>query len=181
MKTILILLISISIISCSSNSNNKGGEEISGIKEEVLTKKKFLNRPAYNVSYPYNWYIDSTDSDFDIDSYFSLDSPTEGCFAEFLFFNTSMNEKELLDEQIKEHLKVSIKNGTVTYFNKWGEYSGQGASIKGKMVGIFKGELKLFVHSTDSSTFFIFSQLLDDDRLKDESGLRLIENSFKVK
>lgn len=181
MKDILITILLISIISCASNSEKKESVEFINVKKGLILKKKFLDRPTYKLEYPYKWYIDSTDSDFDIDTYFSLDSPTEGAFTKFIFFNTTIDEKEHLSEQIKEHLKVTIKKGTVTYFDNWGKYNGHGASIKGKFLGVFKGELKLFIHSTDSSSFLIFSQLLDDDKSSDEEGLRIIESSFQFK
>ena len=181
MKNLLITISVIFIFSNCSNSNENIHEEKFKPRINSIVKKIFLKRPTYNLEYPYNWYIDSTDSDFDIDNYFSIDSKSESGFVKFIFFNTQLDEEVHLKEQIKEHLKVTVKNGTVSYFNKWGIYTGQGAIIKGKMLGVFKGELKLFVHSNDSSSFLIFSQILDEDKLRDEQGLKIIENSFLKK
>jgi hypothetical protein len=181
MKILFLFIITLSILSCTDNSVKKNETTEPDFKNEVVVKKKFLKRQSYKMEYPFSWKIDSSDHDYDIDNYFTLDSPSDGCFATFMFFNTNIDEKEHLDEQVKEHLKGTIKNGIVSYFDKWGEYKGHGAIIKGKLLGVFKGELKLFVHSSDSSSFLIFSQLNDEDKLKDEDGLKLIEASFRLK
>ncbi|MGG9972191.1 hypothetical protein ACQ33O_10390 [Ferruginibacter sp. SUN002] len=181
MKKFIVLIIIPFLFSCSINSNEDKNKEENKIEKPIVVKKRFLARPNYKMEYPDNWTIDSTDSDYDIDTYFSLNSPSNGAFASFMFINTKVDEQEHLDLHIKEQLKVTMKNGTVSYFEKWGDYIGHGATIRGKLLGIFKGDLKIFVHSNDTSSFLILSQLSDEDKLKDEEGLKLIESSFRTK
>lgn len=177
----LALLVSLTLFSCTQSTGKKEGKDEKEINKGAVTKKKFLKRPGYQLEYPYNWTIDSTEKDYDIDAYISIESPSGSSFVTFMLFNSSIDEKEQVEEQIKEHLKVTMKNGEVNRFEKWGAYNGQGATIKGKLLGVFKGELKVFIHATDSSSFLFLSQVQDDVRLIDEESVTLIENSFRLK
>jgi hypothetical protein len=172
---ILVLLFSVFFMSCSTNET----------KERKVEKKKvdniLLSRDNYSLRYLTNWTLDSSDVDFDIDSYFTFDSPDES-FITFFIFNTSIDTKENLEEQINAHLKKTFKNGTVEYFSKWGnKYDGLGATIKGKMMGIFKSELEIFCYSTPEASFISVSQIYESDKAKDSSGFELIKNTFKLK
>jgi len=140
-----------------------------------------LNRPTYQMKYYSDWRIDSTDTDFDIDNYFTFDTPSGNGTLSFFVFNVAINEQENLDAQIKVHLEKVIKNGTVTKFDTWGKYKGHGAKITGKILGTFKGEVKIFVHSDDKYSFLIAYQIYDSDKQKDLPGLKLIESTFKTK
>ena len=128
-----------------------------------------------------NWNIDSTDEDYDLDNYFSFNSPSNSGFASFFIFNTEIDEKEHLNEQINEQLKVTIKNGKVSYYNNWGNYKGGGAKINGKILGILKGEIKIFSHSCDSCSFLTLSMIYDSDIDVDKKGLDLMETTFQTK
>lgn len=191
MKQSYLIIIIFALFSCSQETNKKveeakhEPENALQAKSEPLqtmaAKNKIISRQGFQVEYPKDWYIDTTDSDFDIDSNFSIDSPSDGSFTNFMIFNTKIDDKEQLDAQIKEHLKTTMKKGTVSYFDKWGEYQGKGATINGKLLGVYKGELKIFAHSTDSGSVLIVSQMLDGDKAKDEEGIKTIETSFRIK
>jgi len=175
------LIVLLTIFSCTHSSGKKESKEEKEINTDPVGRKNFLTRPSYKLEYPYKWAIDSTEKYYDIDAYISIESPSGSSFVTFMFFNTSIDEKEQIEEQIKEQLEVTMKNGEVTRFEKWGAYNGQGATIKGRLLGIFKGELKIFIHATDSSSFLFLSQVQDDVRLIDEESVKLIENSFRLK
>ncbi|MBP6430641.1 MAG: hypothetical protein KA319_02655 [Ferruginibacter sp.] len=169
------LLLSVFFISCFSNE----------IKEKKIEEKKvdntFLSRDNYSLRYLTTWRIDSSDIDFDIDNYFTFDSPDQS-FITFFIFNTSIDAKENLEEQINAHLKRTFKNGAVEYFSKWGvNYNGSGAIIKGKAMGIFKSELEIFCYSTPEASFISVSQINESDKAKDSRGIELIKNTFKLK
>ncbi len=186
MKSNLFLIIIIFLVSCKSNSapgtkNTPAAQDPDlGKNEQAVHKKYFLQRPAYFMEYPYKWTIDSSDTDFDIDSYFTLDSPNN-TFVSFFIFNTSIVEQDHIASQVKEILSKLIKNGKVTYFTNWKNYSGSGANVKGKILGIFNGEINVFAHTGDTLSFLKISQIYDSDREKDEEDLNIVETSFKIK
>ena len=142
---------------------------------------RHINRPAFELQYPANWHIDSLDTDYDIDSYFSIIAPVDDGVSIFVIYNIPVDEQEQVSGQVKAHLEKIMKNGSVSYFSNWGSLKGHGAIIKGKTMGVWKGEVKIFCHSSDSCSFLNVSQYLDRDQEKVLPGFHLIESSFKLK
>jgi hypothetical protein len=163
------VVLMLGIYSCAEKSKKTTSEEIT------------LDRPGYTMKYPANWKVDSSDEDFDYDSYFTLDTHSDNGFISIFIFNDSISTDVHVEEQIKAHLKQTIKNGAVTRYTSWGNYTGTGARIRGKLMGVFKGEVNVFAYSTDSSGFLALYQLFDSDRKLDESGFELIKSSFRLK
>jgi hypothetical protein len=166
------------MFSCKSKSTSEPNTTKER-NENSITKKYFLKHEGYKMEYLYDWKIDSTAEDFDINSNFSIDSP-DGASALFLIFNTPIDIKEHIAEQVSEHLKKLIKDGKVKYFDSWGNYKGYGAIITGRLLGAFGGELKFFAHSADSTSFLVVTQLFDVHTSNDSLGLKMIESSFKL-
>lgn len=133
------------------------------------------------MEYYADWKIDSSDADFDIDSYLVFDSPSGVGTCSIFIFNTGIDEQKHIDGQVEAHLKKIIKNGKVSYFSNWGNYKGTGALIKGKILGISNGEIKAFAHAEEDWSVLIVSQLYDSDKPQDEPGLKLIESSFRYR
>jgi hypothetical protein len=149
-------------------------------KSKTLTAKN-IKRPFYEMQYPSDWNIDTADKDFDIDSYFSIHAPVQDGLSIFIIFNIAIDEEESLANQVKAHLNKTMKNGLTSYFDHWGKFKGHGATIKGKMMGVWKGEIEIFCHSGDSCSFLTVAQYLDNEREIVLPGLQLIESSFKLK
>ncbi len=151
-------------------------------KDSKTTKlETIINRPFYELKYPSRWHIDTTDTDYDIDSYFSIEAPVDDGLALFFIFNIPIDEEVYVNNQIEAHLKKVMKNGKVEYFDHWGKFGGHGATITGKLLGVWKGELKIFCHSGDSSSFLTVAQYLDRDKEIVLPGLHLIESTFRLK
>lgn len=180
MRLILFCLIGITVISCihgvDKNSNDKKISNESNNHTNIL-----LGRPTYSLEYPRNWSIDSSSKLFDLDGHFTLRSSVESGLITFFIFNTPQDENETLQDQINAQLAETIKNGTVSYFSKWGNYQGHGAIIKGKINGLWKSELEIFVHSTASNSFLITSVYADSYKDDVLPGLNQIESTFKLK
>ncbi|HYM94835.1 MAG TPA: DUF4339 domain-containing protein [Chitinophagaceae bacterium] len=140
-----------------------------------------ISRPAYELNYPSGWIPDTEDKDFDLDGYFAIDGPVEDATSIFFIYNVPIDEKTHIATQVKIHLERVIKNGDVSYFDNWGNFKGHGAIIKGKMMGVFKGETKIFCHSGKNCSFVSFMQYLDSDREIVLPGFQLIESSFRLK
>ena len=75
--------------------------------------EKILDRPTYQRKYYSDWTIDSSDTDFDLDSYFILNTASNNGSTTFFIYNTTIDEQQHLDAQVKAHLDNVIKNGTV--------------------------------------------------------------------
>jgi hypothetical protein len=167
-------------ISCNRPSIKENLSKTTEASPLPVLKKYFLKRPNYKLEYYANWKIDSTDQDFNMDSYITFNGPSEISYLSMLLFNTQINQEENIDGQVTEYLKSAIINGKVKYINTWGKYKGYGATINGKFLGVYRGEMKLFAHSCDSCSFMTTSQIFDVDKPMDEEGLKLIESSFQI-
>ena len=144
-------------------------------------KENIINRTAYMLHYDASWHVDSSDNDFSFDSYFSLDTRSNNGAVTFFIFDTPTDPAEHIEAQVKAYLAKIMKNGSVTYFEKWGSFSGKGALIKGKLLGSFSGEIRVFSYSNNNLSFLIVSQLFDEDKPMDQPGLDLIEKTFRLK
>ena len=165
----------VGLISCDSLGKNNRSEE------GMRSPSKYIERPFFEVKYPSDWGIDTTDPDYDVDSYFSIDAPASNGISVFVIYNTSVDEKEQVSGQVKAQLEKTMKNGSVSYFTKWGNFKGYGATITAKTMGVWKGTVKIFCHSADSCSFLNVSQYLDKHKEEVMPGFQLIESSFKLK
>lgn len=172
MRYLLIPITLCFLFACNLSAKKEGQGSAKQIK---------LDRSLYKMNYAGDWSVDSSDKDFDWDSYFTLDSRSGSGFISIFVFNTGIDAKDAVDQQIKAHLAKTMKDGRVTLFDKWGEYKGQGANIKGKLMGSFKGDINIFSYSTDTTGFIAVYQILESESEKDQPGIELIKSSFHLK
>jgi hypothetical protein len=144
---------------------------------------KTIDRDSFSLIYPDSWTIDKTDEDYDPDALFSLDaSKADGASMMFMIFSLPLDADEMLNEQVKTMTKALVKNPTsITDFDTWGNLKGKGKIIKGKLMGIFKGHIKLFMYTDDSKSMLVMEQLYDADVEKVAADFLSIANSFKFK
>ncbi|MEO6612747.1 MAG: hypothetical protein ABIT05_08715 [Chitinophagaceae bacterium] len=180
MRPLLLTLLITILLSCN-NKAGKNAETPTTVKEPEAPLTTSLNRPTYSLKYLSSWIIDSSSEEFDLDRHFTLHSPVESGVITFFIFNTPKDEAESLQNQINAHLAETMKDGTVTYFSKWGNYQGHGAIITGKMSGVWPGEIKIFIHSTATSSFLVTSIYADSYKNDVLPGLNHIESSFVLK
>ncbi|GAB2813630.1 hypothetical protein [Ferruginibacter profundus] len=175
---VMLLVAGILFVACHGIDKNTGHIQTgaSGSKEKIL-----LDRPGYALTYPADWRIDSSSKLYDIDSHFTLHSPVESGLVTFFIFNVLKDEKETLEKHVKAQLSTTMKDGTVSYFTSWGNYQGHGASLKGKLDGLYKSELKIFVYGSETCSFLIVSICADGYRDEVLPGLTQITSSFKIK
>jgi len=176
----MLVIIACMLLTACNQGWDKNGKHVKA-KESGNGEKLLLNRPGYVVAYPDNWHIDSTSKLYDIDGHFTLHSGVESGLITFFIFNIQKDEVETLNRQVKVQLENSMKDGTVSYFTKWGNYVGHGAILKGKMSGVWKSEIKIFVYGTKEQSFLITSICADGYRDDVLAGLNLIESTFKLK
>ncbi|MGG9962270.1 hypothetical protein [Ferruginibacter sp. SUN106] len=178
-QSLLVLLVCITFGACHHGPDKKTDQvptAASGSGQKIV-----LNRPDYTLTYPAGWRIDSSSKLYNIDSHFTLHSPVESGLITFFMFNVQKDEKETLEKHIRAQLANTMKDGTVSYFTTWGNYEGHGATLKGRLEGLYKSELKIFVYGTKDYSFLIVSICADGYRDEVLPGLTQIASSFKIK
>jgi hypothetical protein len=140
-----------------------------------------LDRPAFELSYPGNWKVDTSATDYDPDHMFSIDS-SGNSFALFVVAETTALEPSaVVEEHAKLQTEKVVKGATRTPFTKWGAFEGSGVTLTGKMLGITPGVVRIFAWRSATRTFTVVESTYDDDRANVSPGFDLIARSFRVK
>ncbi len=140
-----------------------------------------IDRPGFSLEYPSAWTVDTVDPDYDPDALFSLDID-ENNLMMFIIMNTRVEPQMLIDAQQKElKARVLKKTDSEIPFTKWGAYPGNGLTLKGKLLGVFPGTIRIFAANHEEQTLLVVSQCLDNDLNKWDAAMKLVEQSFHFK
>ncbi len=165
-----------------SDKNNKPGEKNVAERKNTREKMNLIDREKFSLEYPASWTIDTKDEDYDPDAMFSIDSPDDGSLIMFFYIDAEMDPDMVLDEQEKAMTKAAMKKpSSVTAFSSWGNYSGKGRTLKGKLLGIFKGQINLFVCNENEATLLVLEQYYDKEAEAIVPILNQIASSFQFK
>jgi hypothetical protein len=147
----------------------------------VFAQTTKIDRPGFTLEYPSSWTVDTKDPDYDPDALFSLDID-ENNLMMFVIMDTKVDPKMLIDaqqSQLKERLMK--KTESETPFTRWGAYTGNGLTMKGKLLGVFPGTIRIFSANHGELTLLVVSQCLDSDLKKWETAMKNVEQSFHFK
>jgi hypothetical protein len=140
------------------------------------------DREGFHLEYPSSWKIDTKDEDYDPDALFSIDSPRDGGMIMFIMIDMDMDPDELLTSEEEAIIESVIKKPTsVTSFKSWGNFSGKGKTIKGKLLGLLKGQVNIFIHVANEKTLVVMEQYYDNDADEVIPDLKKIAASFRLK
>lgn len=143
---------------------------------------KTIDRDSFSVKYPSTWSIDTKDEDYDPDALFSLDAPAEGATMMFMIFDSVIDTDDMLKAQEEAMTKEVIKKPTsITKFDSWGNYKGKGILIKGKILGVLKGQVKIFIYTDEHKSMLVMEQIYDSDLPVTGKEFEQIAMLFKFK
>jgi len=143
---------------------------------------KTIDRDSFSLKYPSSWTIDTKDEDYDPDALFSLDASAEGATMMFMIFDAVIDVEEMLKAQREAMTSELIKKpSSITNFQEWGNYKGKGILIKGKIMGVLKGQVKIFIYTDDNKSMLVMEQIYDSDMVVTGVEFEQIAKSFKFK
>jgi hypothetical protein len=145
-------------------------------KAEV-SRPKTLVRDRFQLQYPSNWRIKVDDEDYDPDAMFSIESPGSA-FVMFVIGAGETKPEDTLQSQIRPFEKL-MNRPVVTRFERYGRFTGKGAILKGKVMGI-RTTTRLFSLYQNGLTVMVTEQCPDEDLKPVQPGLSLIEKSFSL-
>jgi hypothetical protein len=143
--------------------------------------QKTINRDSFSVKYPEKWIIDTKDEDYDPDALFSIDAPDDENMIMFILFSMALDTADLMNEQVKAFTAELIKTPEITRFDTWGKLKGSGTLLKGKLMGVFKGFVRIFVYGDDHKTMIVVEQCYDKAYETLKKDYDLISSSFQFK
>ena len=150
---------------------------VEGEKNAEVSQPKKLVREHFELQYPSNWNIDVNDEDYDPDHMFSIESPGNA-FVMFVIGNMETEPEDNLQIQTRQFEKL-MSSPTIDRFERYGHLAGKGATLKGRIIGI-RTTVKLFAFHQKGLTIMITQQCPDEDLTREQDGLALIENSFRI-
>ncbi len=142
---------------------------------------KVIQRAMYTVTYPADWKLDEKDEDFDLDNYFSIDSPG-ACNASFFLFDTKIDPQAHLRAQQQKQTEMLFKSApTVTPFKKWGALDGAGIDLYGGIKPVGKAHMRSFAHAEEKRSVVTIEFCFDDEAAAAQPAFDQIERSFRFK
>lgn len=156
--------------------------------QEILEAAVTLEEPAdvaapqkvatasFSVEYPGNWKLDEDSETNDPVTYFSADTPGSNYFQANLY-DYKTDPQANVDDQI-EYYKNLLSRVETQPLNKWGQYSGAGAHLKGKYFGN-KSEVRVFSSSTESESFVVVEFFDTASAACVSPGFDLIAHTFR--
>ncbi|HSO37529.1 MAG TPA: hypothetical protein VLT33_33620 [Labilithrix sp.] len=139
-----------------------------------------VDRPAFRFQYAGNWKVDVGDKDYDPDHSFSLDSPGQS-FVMFQVADGALDPKEVVETHATLQTSKLVKQATRAPFTRWGAYTGEGILLKGKLLGLTPGSVRIFSFRDREHTYTVVESTYDEDRANVGPGFELIERTFLVK
>jgi hypothetical protein len=164
----------------STDLGKKFIRQLNTIEEPAgVAKPKSIARKRFTIQHPDNWVVDTSMDDYDPDTYFTIESPG-GASTMLTIYNYESIPKDDTQSQV-DFYKTYVNNLTKKEFRKWGQYSGYGVELKGKISGITPGRIRIFSYSNALKSFTIIEQQYDADASKTQPGFDLVEKSFALK
>jgi len=145
---------------------------------DVAHPKSYV-RPGFSFKYPGNWKIDTSDKDHDPDHFLSVESPGS-CMTMLIVFDTPLDPAQSVQNQVDAFVPKLLSAPSRAPFTSWGKLTGQGVLLKGKMLGINPGSVKVFSHANDKRSFVVVEQCYDEDMKDVKPGFDLVESSFEL-
>jgi hypothetical protein len=181
---VLFLFIGLVVGFCGGLGATKAG---SAFLEDMVTEEtaadvahpKTYAREGFSFKYPGNWKVDAEPPDNDPDHDVDIESPGS-CMTMLFVLDTALDPAVMVQTQIDAFVSKLISSPSRTPFTTWGKYTGQGVLLKGKLLAINPGFVRVFAHATEKRSFIAVEQCYDEDMANVKPGLDLVESSFTL-
>lgn len=148
---------------------------------ESINAQNKIDRVNFSMQYPSEWRVDTKDEDYDPDALFSIDSPDGENMIMFVIFDIAANTAVIMKEQIKVFTDLLIKKPEISHFDTWGKYNGSGTTLKGKLMGVFKGVVRIFVYTDETKTMTVVEQFYDKNYEVLKKDYDFMSSTFQFK
>ncbi len=143
---------------------------------DVAHAKSYV-RPGFSFRYPGNWKVDIEDEDHDADHFLTVESPGS-CMTMLIVVDTALDPEDMVQNQVDAFVPKLLSSPARSPITTWGRYTGTGVLLKGKILSINPGAVRIFSHANEKRTFVAVEQCYDEDIKDVQPGLDLISSSF---
>ncbi len=183
---LLFLFIGLTVGFCGGVGATKAGSALlqGFVSDEAAAdvgQPKSYVRPGFSFKYPANWKIDAGEGEADADPnhHVSVESPGS-CLTMLFLFDIAVAPSSSIDAHVKAFVPKLLAAPSRTPFTTWGKYTGEGVVLKGKLLGINEGSVRVFAYSNEKRSFVAVEQCYDEDMGQVKPGFDLVSSSFEL-
>ncbi|WP_309381697.1 hypothetical protein [Cerasicoccus frondis] len=143
-----------------------------------------INRPAFSLSYPKEWTIASHQADYDPDKLFTIETGgASHIMIEIFDANSEMDLENTMRNVLIALDGTAVNTYSEAKFDTWGKYTGQGKHLKGKVMNLFPGGLRVFatVIPGKNKGLLVTEFYMSDDLPNALPGFELISQTLVFK
>lgn len=134
---------------------------------------------GFSFRYPGNWKVKAEAEKNEPAHHVNVESPGS-CVAMIFSFDVRIEPATSVRAQVDAFVPKLMASPARSTFGTWGKYSGEGALLRGKLLGLSPGSLRVFSHATEARSFVIVEQCYDEDMKAVKPGFDLVERSFDL-
>ena len=142
-----------------------------------------IDRKTFSMALPAIWKEDTSGDAYNPETFVMFQRGTSTtCLFEVLIGRKSAGASvdELLASQRDGWLKI-VSEPKVTEFHEWGNYTGKGVEIEGKVQGTFLQQHRIFVFTKGDAVCLVIESAPPKDFFFYVGEFKTIRNSFKLK
>jgi hypothetical protein len=132
-------------------------------KTEIAVKA--IDSKTVSLQHHADWELDSTADDYDPETRFTINSPYNS-YVTIRIGKFERNPETLIEDILYRLDGPAITTFSRSNFSQWGKHQGVGRHLKGKIMDMFPGGVRVFVtrplNNTLIITEFYFSEELED-------------------
>ncbi len=146
------------------------------------TDSKTIDRTNFTLKYPAAWHEGTEDGDYKADTNFSIKGPEKKeTYVQFNIADKAADTQKLLDSFRADLDGPAITTLSSSKLTEWGDHKGIGIHLKGKILDVAPGGIKLFVFNSDKHNVLVIEYYFSSE-LKDlQADLDYISKNFTVK
>ncbi len=139
-----------------------------------------IDRPKFRLYYPVNWTIAKGDPDYNPDQLFVINS-TADSYVRLEIMPELRDPKTLLASILRVMDGYAINTYSRSNMSEWGHIQGEGVHLKGKVMNMFPGGIRIFAGQDQGNTLVVTEFYFSEDMKQVFPGFALISESFTFK
>jgi hypothetical protein len=147
---------------------------------DQATDAKTIDQANFTFQYPANWTVDTKAKDYNPNKTFTLNSPQQS-YVQFDIYDKPGDLKGVLASEMVYFDGLAVTTLSKSSIDKWGNYSGMGTHLKGKILDSYPGGIRIFTFNTKEHNVIVVEYYFSSELKDVQSDLDLIESSFKMK
>jgi len=142
-----------------------------------------IDRPEFRLNYPADWTIASYQSDYDPDRLFTIETTGQSHITIEIFDITNKSLEQTMADVLQALDGPAISTYSYGDFDYWGRYAGEGRHLKGKVLSIMPGGIRVFAAKIPSrgKGLLVTEFYMSEDLPSALPGFDLISQTFAFK